>query len=142
MDLYLATPYSPPTPIYSTPHTLISIHSSLVSLLPVSSVRYSSIFTSPSLSASDLPLQNIYITFQLVIFIYTSTIKQIPPIRLHMFVPLPYLCHFFCFSLILACKPFVFGNPWQAQRFPNLTRSPDLTDHVSFFCLLHRPSSI
>ena len=53
-----------------------------------------------------------------------------------MFVPLPYLCHFFCFSLILAPKPFVLGTPWQARRFPNRTRSPDLTDHVSFFLSL------
>ena len=51
----------------------------------------------------------------------TSTIKQIPPIRLHMFVPFPNLCRFFCLSRHLARKPFVFAIPWQSRRFPNRT---------------------
>ena len=34
--------------------------------------------------------------------LHTSTIKQIPPFRLHMFVPLPNLCSFFCVSSLLA----------------------------------------
>ena len=61
---------------------------------------------------------------------YTSTIKQIPPIRLHMFVPFPNLCRFFCLSRHLARKPFVFATPWQSRWFPNrtfVTRSSDRT---------------
>jgi len=38
----------------------------------------------------------------------------------------------------LAPKPFVFGTSWKARRFPNRTRSPDLTDHVFFFWSLAR----
>jgi len=56
---------------------------------------------------------------------YTSTIKQIPPIRLHMFVLLPNLWAFFCLSHLLAPESFVFATPWRLRLFLLLIRSTE-----------------
>ena len=67
---------------------------------------------------------------------HTSTIKQIPPIRLHMFVPLPNLCRFFCFPYILAPKPFVFTTPWQSRLFPNRVFAHSIFDKCPILFIL------
>ena len=74
----------------------------------------------------------------------TSTIKQIPPFRLHMFVPLPKLCSFFCVSRHLALNLLssgFLGNPACFQIGLLLARSlsHDRSILVLFvFCSVHK----
>ena len=63
----------------------------------------------------------------------TSTIKQIPPFRLHIFVLFPNLCRFFCVLSLLAPVLFVFKAPWQSRLFPNRTRLLFINRSCPFF---------
>jgi len=63
----------------------------------------------------------------------TSTIKQIPPFRLHIFVLFPNLCRFFCVLRLLAPVLFVFKAPWHSRLFPNRTRLLFINRSCPFF---------
>jgi len=75
----------------------------------------------------------------------TSTIKQIPPFRLHIFVRLPFSCCRYCDSPALAIEPFV----WPSLGIPEFLQiQHSLLDHHALtrplfclFCFIHPLSS-